>query len=117
MQGDTWIIEIYDRDSRRWYEEGTPEEDFGKLWRESEELARRGYKARVVKIGKQAREEEYFGPETPELKMPTAQTPEDNARRIGCTSKRPFECEYCTERSCPVTVDAILQAEQEASEK
>jgi hypothetical protein len=94
MQGDRWIIEIYDRETRQWNEEGIPVEDFGKLWRESEELARRGYKARIVKLS---------GPETPEQKQTAGETPEDAARRLGCTFSEPFNCEFCDKKSCPVS--------------
>lgn len=107
MQGDRWIIEIYDRETRQWNEEGIPVEDFGKLWRESEELARRGYKARIVKLS---------GPETPEQKQPAGETPEDKAARLGCTFSAPFDCEYCTEKKCPVAVDDIRKAQEEAAE-
>lgn len=107
MQGDRWIIQIYDRETRKWNEEGIPVEDFSKLWRESEELARRGYKARIVKLS---------GPETPEQKQPAGETPEDKAGRLGCTFSEPFACEYCTRKSCPLTVDEIRRAQEEAAE-
>lgn len=111
MQGDRWIIEIYDRETRQWNEEGIPVEDFGKLWRESEELARRGYKARIVKLS---------GPETPEQKQPAGETPELHAlfrmaQAVGCTGPAPFDCEYCTEKKCPVAVDDIRRAQEEAA--
>lgn len=108
MQGDRWIIEIYDRETRQWNEEGIPVEDFGKLWRESEELARRGYKARIVKLS---------GPETPEQKQPAGETPEDKAARLGCTFSVPFDCEYCTRKHCPVSVDDIPEKTPEEAAK
>lgn len=101
-----WQIETFDFKKRRWEPLGTSTADFHAIWKKSEDLAASGYKARIVKRG----------PETPEQNQPEGETPDDTARRFGCTFLSPFDCEYCTEKKCPVTVDQILKAEEEAAE-
>ena len=114
MQGDKWIIEIFNHATRKWCEEGTPEEDFGKLWRESEDLARRGYKARVVKIGQRVVLNVPKYPETPEQKLQEGEKRQDG---ITCTFSIPYGCEYCHERTCPVSAEEFKEAMKKLEEE
>ena len=66
MDGIKWQMERFCYNTRKWEPIGEETSDFHRLWTDSEEMANKGVKVRIVKIGKMMREEEYFGPETPE---------------------------------------------------
>ena len=93
-----WQIETFDFKKRRWEPLGAATADFHAIWKKSEDLAASGYKARIVKTYVQT-----FYIDAPEREQPAGETPEDTARRFGCTFSAPFNCEFCDKKSCQVS--------------
>lgn len=111
MNGDIWQVERYNQRKRTWEPFGRPSADFSSQYKKVSALHACGSMARLAKVTPKP-----AAAETPEQKMPAGETPEDKARRLGCTFSAPFDCEYCNRKSCPVTEDNIRRAQEEAND-
>lgn len=112
MNGDVWQVERYNLRKRTWEPFGRPSTDFASQYKKVSALQACGSKARLAKVTAKPA----AAVETPEQKLPAGETPEDKARRLGCTFSAPFNCEYCNRKSCPITVDNIRRAQEEAND-
>ena len=107
MNGDIWQVERFNQRKRTWEPFGRPSADFSAQYKKVSALHACGSMARLAKVTPKP-----AAAEIPENKAPIPETPEQLARRLGCVSKHPFDCEYCCERTCRAATDAIRRAQE-----